>query len=250
MNRDNVVFVLVRPNFLGNIGASARVLKNFGFKRLVLVRPPRNYLDAEARKMAVGAFDVLKSARVVDSLQEALSDVNLAIGTSSCQKRNEKPRSLVESVAQLDGIDMGVGDKLFNLAFVFGDERDGLSNEELAFCHDVLQIESEDDFPSLNLSQALGIVAYQTSLKLRALNNTSGHEPSWDLPTGEESGEFFNLLIEIMELASFSRRYNRDKIGGEVRRALMRMRPSTREIKLLKGFLLTLRAKLSQGRDL
>ena len=70
----------MRPNFLGNIGSTARVMKNFGFSQLRLVNPPRNYLDAEARKMAVDAFDVLKSAKVENSLSDALKDINLAFG--------------------------------------------------------------------------------------------------------------------------------------------------------------------------
>ncbi len=83
----NFVFILVRPNFLGNIGSSARVLKNFGFGQMRLVTPPKNYLDSESRRMAVDAFDVLKKARVFDSLATALEDITMSVATSSGQYR-------------------------------------------------------------------------------------------------------------------------------------------------------------------
>ncbi|MBA4078864.1 MAG: hypothetical protein C0508_27795, partial [Cyanobacteria bacterium PR.023] len=160
MNKDNIIFILVRPNFLGNIGSTARVMKNFGFSQLRLVNPPRNYLDAEARKMAVDAFDVLKKAKVESSLSQALSDINLAFSTSACQHRTEEPEALGHLVEKLHQQDLTRENKI---AFVFGDERDGLTKEEIARCHELILVPTEPTFASLNLAQALGIVAYELS---------------------------------------------------------------------------------------
>jgi tRNA (cytidine32/uridine32-2'-O)-methyltransferase len=231
MNKENITFILVRPNFLGNIGGSARVMKNFGFGKLALVKPPRNYMDAEARKMAVDAFDVLKGAQVFDSLTEALKNISLAIG-------NELPRTLRSITTELETKALTETNRV---AFVFGDERDGLSREELALCHELLHIPSQKDFPSLNLAQALGIVAYDLS---QTKQTEHAPEAAAHLPDGEEADEFYALVNEIMDAASFSRRYNQQKVCTELRSALQRMRPDRREIKLLTGFLLTLRGRL------
>ncbi len=87
MERKNVFFILVRPLFLGNIGSVARVLKNFDFENLRLVAPPKNYKDAEARRMAVGAFDLLKKCQVFIDLDEAMEDIDVAVGTTCGYQR-------------------------------------------------------------------------------------------------------------------------------------------------------------------
>ncbi len=230
---------MVRPNFLGNIGSTARVMKNFGFSQLRLVNPPRNYLDAEARKMAVDAFDVLKRAKVESSLSQALSNVNLAFSTSACQHRTEEPEALGNLVEKLHQQDLTKENKI---AFVFGDERDGLTREEIARCHELILVPTEPTFASLNLAQALGIVAYELS-RTEGLHN---HKKiiSEILPCGAEEDELMNLTSELMDRANFSRRYNRDLVTMQLRSALQKMRPNKREFELLRGFLLRLNDKL------
>ena len=98
INPQEIYFVLVRPVYLGNIGAFARLLKNFGFQNLRFVDAPRNYKDAEARKMAVGAFDILKSSETFNTLQEALSDINFVVGTTAGQQRSQSPLPLSHGI--------------------------------------------------------------------------------------------------------------------------------------------------------
>ncbi|MDP3507734.1 MAG: TrmH family RNA methyltransferase [Candidatus Melainabacteria bacterium] len=241
MNKNNIVFILVRPNFLGNIGSTARVMKNFGFSQLRLVNPPRNYLDAEARKMAVDAFDVLKGARVENSLSNALRDVNLAFSTSACQHRTEEPESLGLLVEKIHQQDLTSENKV---AFVFGDERDGLTKEEIARCHELILVPTEPTFASLNLAQALGIVAYELSRHAGLLScKSTGSEL---LPCGAEEDELMQLTSELMDKANFSRRYNRDLVALQLRNALQKMRLNKREFDLLRGFLLRLNDKLNK----
>ena len=240
MNKNNIIFILVRPNFLGNIGSTARVMKNFGFSQLRLVNPPRNYLDAEARKMAVDAFDVLKSARVENSLSNALKDINLAFSTSACQHRTEEPEALGLLVDKIHQQDLTHENKV---AFVFGDERDGLTREEIARCHELILVPTEPTFASLNLAQALGIVAYELS-RLNSLQNCNASSDI--LPCGAEEDELMQLTSELMDKANFSRRYNRDLVVLQLRNALQKMRPNKREFDLLRGFLLRLNDKLNK----
>ncbi|MFA6212001.1 MAG: TrmH family RNA methyltransferase [Candidatus Obscuribacterales bacterium] len=243
MNKDNIIFILVRPNFLGNIGSTARVMKNFGFSQLRLVNPPRNYLDAEARKMAVDAFDVLKKAKIEDSLSQALSDINLAFSTSACQHRTEEPEALGHLVSKIEEQDLTSNNKI---AFVFGDERDGLTREEIARCHELILVPTEPTFASLNLAQALGIVAYELS-RSSGLVNCRKATTSEILPNGREEDELMQLTSILMDRANFSRRYNRELVTMQLRSALQKMRPNKREFDLLRGFLLRLNDKLEQG---
>ncbi|HEY9713257.1 MAG TPA: RNA methyltransferase [Chroococcales cyanobacterium] len=245
MNQIN--FILVRPCFLGNIGSTARVMKNFGFRNLVLVAPPKNYKDAEARKMSVGAFDVLKQAQVYASLPPALADANLVIGTSSGQQRargSEPLDNVLQRVAAASATN--------KIAILFGDERDGLSNDELAMCHHITTIGSDKEFPSLNVSHAVAVVAYRLSQLLivgqesvNSTDPTSRARESQKLATVTEEEELFAYIESLFTAVEFTRTYNRELVLGQLKAFYRRARPTKRECDLLKGVILRLNRKLS-----
>lgn len=253
IGRDNVVFVLVRPNFLGNIGSIARVMKNFGFNNLYLVDPPRNYQDAEARKMAVGAFDILKKAKVFDSLSAALANCQLTVATSSCQYRTlipQYPRDIVGILTDL-ARDTDLSSHAASVAFVFGDERDGLANQEIDLSHHLLKIPVQPDFPSLNLAQALGILAYELSEAMgpdaQLEIDTDADKPAPEIETLVPHGEISalgTLIDEVLELVAFARPHNQQLIQKELSSALKRMHPTEREHALIRGALFKIRDKL------
>jgi tRNA (cytidine32/uridine32-2'-O)-methyltransferase len=154
-------FVLVGPHYPENVGAAARALKTMGFHRLVLVRPGRLASpDHEmARKMAVKSSDVLEAARVVESLGEAIGGVGLVLGTTSRRgisgvlgPREAAP--LVERAAARGG----------SVAVVLGNEKTGLGQDDLALCHERVRIPMVADQPSVNLAQAVQIIAYELLL--------------------------------------------------------------------------------------
>lgn len=236
----NTTFVLVRPEFLGNIGSVARVMKNFGFSDLRLVDPPKNFKDAEARMMAVGAYDLLKNAQVLETLDEAIADLNLTVSTSSGRHRSRPLDNLAnvstELVAAADNNKLG---------FIFGNERNGLKDEEVALCNRRIRIESSDQFPSLNLAQAVGIIAYS----LAAATEKHASQPSEkkviaELPNSSELKELFGQLEVLLGNIEFSRKYNKRLILQELKDALDRMTPTRREASLLKGALFRLNGKL------
>ncbi len=234
---DNIIFILVRPQFLGNIGATARVLKNFGFERLRLVDPPRNYKDSEARRMSVGAFDVLKRCEVFASLSEALHDVSLAFGTTSGQSRDEKLMPVVpaaDSAREASAHDA--------VAFVFGDERDGLTRSELLRCHRSVTVPVNPAFPALNVSQAVGIVAYELTRE----RIVSEHAKAKAHTTGSFDDHFFTQLDLLLDTIEFTRKYNRHVILQELRSLYQRMRPTEREADILSGVVRRLNQKLSR----
>jgi len=153
---DDTTFVLVGTSHPGNVGAAARAMKVMGFSKLVLVRP--RYVDVLSREetvaMASGAADILVRARIVDTLEEALEGVTYACATAMTPRvfgpPTFAPRALFETLAQ----------ERHRVAFVFGSERFGLSNDEVYACHACVSIPTHPGYGSLNLSQAVQILAY------------------------------------------------------------------------------------------
>lgn len=162
------VFVLVRPHYPENVGAVARAMKVMGITQLTVVRPSRiAFPEHEAAlKMAVKSTDVLLGARRADSLEEALEDCQWAFATTSRRGVSGvvSPRAAANQVA--DAAPQGQ-----KIAFVFGNEKTGLSKEEHAQCTRAIRIPIASDQPSLNLAQAAQIIAYElfaTGLERRA----------------------------------------------------------------------------------
>src|SRR5512135_1945807 len=154
--KQNVYFVLVEPKEPGNIGASARAIKNMGFRKLCLVKPPPEMSD-EGRWFARNAHDVLDAAEVFDSVEEAIRDKAVVVGTT---RRKGKRRGVIMPVEK--GVvrirDIAINNKV---AILFGRETRGLFNEEVEECGFMLSIPSSRLQPSLNLSHAVLIVAYE-----------------------------------------------------------------------------------------
>lgn len=153
--------VLLRPQNPDNVGAVARAMKNFGVSDWALVAPGFADLDA-ARKLAVHAGDVLDRARVVERLDDAISDCVWVVGTSSRTVRGKRRLSPRETAAELVAR-AGSGP----VALVFGDERSGMSNEDVDRCHDLSAIAAEDAQPSLNLAQAALLYCYEVHQAIR-----------------------------------------------------------------------------------
>lgn len=151
-------FVLVRPHYPENVGAAARAIKTMGVASLVLVKPGRLAApDHEmARKMAVKSWDVLDAAKIVATLDEALDGIDLAFATTA-------RRGVSGIVSPRRAADMAVERATLGqrIAFVFGNEKTGLSTEDSALCQERLRIPMAADQPSINLAQAVQLVAYE-----------------------------------------------------------------------------------------
>lgn len=145
--------VLLRPRNADNLGAVARAMKNFGLSDWVVVSPNPKLLEVPGlNRLAVHAGELLESVRRVESLAEAVADCSWVVGTT--MRRVEGRRRLrPDEVAE-----RAPGERV---ALVFGDERSGLTNEDLAQCHDLSTIPASDEQPSLNLAQAVLVYAYE-----------------------------------------------------------------------------------------
>ncbi len=154
--------VLLRPRNADNLGAIARAMKNFGLTDWVVVSPNPKLLEAPGlHRLAVKSGDLLEGVRRVDTFQEAIADCTWVVGTTMRQidgVRRLPPRELAEAGAQRN-------DERW--ALVFGDERNGMQNDDLEQCHALSFIPSADEQPSLNLSQAVMVYAYELAMARR-----------------------------------------------------------------------------------
>jgi tRNA/rRNA methyltransferase len=159
---DPTRFVLMHTSHPGNVGAAARAMKVMGFSELVLVAPRHHdvLMRDEAIAMASNAVDVLRNARIVPALADALDGVNHVCATAMTPRdfgpATHAPRELFASLAPASQ----------RVAFVFGGERFGMSNDDIYKCHAVLSIPTHPDYGSLNLAQAVQLIAYEWRLAL------------------------------------------------------------------------------------
>jgi TrmH family RNA methyltransferase len=158
--KDNISFILIEPREPGNIGSSARALKNMGFKNIELVKPV-HFFTVEARFMACDAVDVLEQAIVHSDLKDAIKDKSLVIGTT---RRLGKQRGLIIPVKESIKRIIQTAKKN-RVAILFGREDKGLSNKEVEKCGFLITIPTNSSSPSLNLAQSILLVAYELSQK-------------------------------------------------------------------------------------
>ncbi|MDA3920704.1 MAG: RNA methyltransferase [Salinisphaera sp.] len=244
-NRDNVPdpailgrirIVLVGAQHPGNIGAAARAMKVMGLSDLALVAPER-YPDAEATARASGADDLLMAAAVHDTLDSAIADCALAIGTSARSRRTEWPLIDARNAA-LRAVEQATAGNDARVAIVFGRERSGLLNEELDRCQLHLQVPTNPDYSSLNLAAAVQVVAYElrvaTGFGIAA--TTTPHEP---VAAGDMEG-LYQHLHEVLVASGFLDPQKPRILMRRLRRLFSRAAPDRIEMNILRGMLRSL----------
>jgi len=166
--RERIEIVLVSPRNPLNIGAAARAMANFGFSRLTVVATSEAGLDFEARwreaRSAVGAAEILQNARRTQSLADAVADCTLVLGTGSLERR--KPEQPVIPLPQLGRRLREEPDRGGRTALVFGPEKRGLTRDDLALCHALVEIPTDPRQPSMNLGQAVAVCLYEFAARL------------------------------------------------------------------------------------
>lgn len=229
--------VLVETSHPGNIGAVARAMKNMGLLQLVLVRP-KQFPDPEASARASGAEDVLRAARVVATLPEAIGDCGLVAATTSRDRDQYfRVRDVRAGAAQLvDHARRGP------VALLFGSERTGLTNDELSLAHLLLRIPASPDYPSLNLAMAVQLVAYET-WRARGAEFVAS-EPATPLAPAVEMERLFAHLQQVMDEVEFrDRTVSGIRLMNRIRRFLHRAELDCNEVNILRGILTAVQHK-------
>jgi tRNA (cytidine32/uridine32-2'-O)-methyltransferase len=225
-------FVLVRTSHPGNIGSAARAMRTMGFSRMELVSPHR-FPDREASALAAGADDVLDGAGVHQELVEGLAGSNLAFGLSA-RRRGVNLPELTPREAAMQAL--AAAQRGEQVALVFGNERTGLENEELARCHAMVRIPSVDDFSSLNLSQAVQVMAYELRVALLG-ENVPAAPPLHDEPPAdaEQMERFFEHLAQTLDDIDFHKGRAPTTIMLRLRKLFQRAQMDERELRMLHG---------------
>lgn len=189
--------MLVEPSHPGNIGATARAMKTMDLSSLYLVKPKR-FPDPQADWRAAGALDVVATAKVFDSLEDAISDCGYVAGTSV---RDRHIPWTVKSIEEFAFDVAGIPEDSKPVAVLFGRENNGLSNEELALCNLHVRIPSSSEYGSLNLAMAVQIVAYEL---FKARGNTE-IKVGWDRrhATHSEIAAMYDHLDRVLHTIGF-----------------------------------------------
>ncbi|MEG3765713.1 tRNA (cytosine(32)/uridine(32)-2'-O)-methyltransferase TrmJ [Alteromonas sp. 14N.309.X.WAT.G.H12] len=228
---DNIKIVLVNTSHTGNIGSAARAMKTMGLSQLCLVDPVKAP-DGHSSALAAGAGDVLANAKIVDTLQEAVADCGLVIGTSARSRTHSWPmleprscgRKLISEV------------KNYPVALVFGRENNGLSNEELQQCHFHVCIPANPDYSSLNLAAAVQTLCYEVRMAFLEQKEVPDSKEE-DYPLNEDLERFYTHLESTLSNSGFIVKNHPGMVMTKLRRLFNRARPESQELNILRGIL-------------
>ncbi len=236
--------VLVGTSHPGNIGGAARAMKAMGLAQLHLVAPER-FPDASATALAVGAADLLINARLHASLAEALVGVDVVYATSARGRRIDwptfNPRTAAADIVARDGA---------QVALVFGPERSGLSNTDLDLCQRLIEIPTVPDFSSLNLAQAVQIIAYElyAAAPLVVAPMRRNRRLSDQAARAEDVADLQRHCMRVMAAVEFYEPHKPKLLDRRLRRLLSRAELRDSEVQILRGFLTAVEETLEERR--
>lgn len=234
---DRVRFVLVSPSHPGNVGAAARALRTMGFHRLAVVAPrdPAFRCHEEAVAFATHGADVLRATTAHETLAEALADVRLSFAMTGYAREFGPPLADLRSAAAR--AQAHLANEPGAVAFVFGTERNGLSNEDVERCSACCAIAADPQAASLNLAQAVQVVAYECRLALIGSAIDARLAPySGEAPAAADRIEgMFTHLEQALVALGYLDPQQPKRLMSRLRRLLTRAQPSDAEVDILRG---------------
>jgi tRNA (cytidine32/uridine32-2'-O)-methyltransferase len=232
----NIRIVLVNTSHPGNIGAAARAMKTMGLSELYLVAP-KVFPHVNADEMASSALDVLGQAKIVETMEQAIADCSLVVGTSARSRSIPwpmlSPREFAEKAA-LQPRDPKAGSKI---AVVFGREQSGLTNEELQCCHFHIQIPSNPAYSSLNIAAAVQVIAYELRVasEVDSLVVSASHEDEY-VSANDMHGFYEHLEKTLVQIDFLDPKVPR-QLMPRLQRLFNRLRLERMELNILRGIL-------------
>ena len=235
---NSIKVVLVGTTHPGNIGATARAMKNMGIVNMALVEP-KEFPSDIATYRSKAAKDVLENAEVFDTLKVAISDCELVIGTSARERKVPWPILNPKDASQ----EVSRGSLNNKVAVVFGREDRGLTNEELGLCNIHVHIPTDPEYSSLNLSQAVQIMVYEIR---SAILENEGNEGNWDVEfaDNDQTERLISHMDELMQEVDFYEIDNPRKLLLRVRRFFKRSRLDVMEVNIFRGLFAAIQKKL------
>ncbi len=236
MSVNNIFFILHKPQLSENIGACARGMKNFDFKRLILVNPKPIFPNDKILATSVGASNIINKSKVFNNLEEALGNNDIVIATSA-RFRNKNIKHI--NLDDLKKIDFKK-----KVAFLFGSEASGLSNNEISYANYTLQIPTNPEFKSLNLSHSLIIIAQIVSSIIKIKTKPFTKSKKVKAASKKEIQLMTNLCIKNLEKINFFKPKEKKPIMLEnLRNIFYRMDLSDKETRILSSVFASLGKK-------
>ena len=236
MSKSNISFILNKPQLSENIGACARAIKNFSFNKLVLINPKPIFPNDKILATSVGAKDIIRQSKKYDNLEKALSKIDIVIATSA-RFRNKNIKHI-----NLDDLKKVNFKK--NVGFLFGSEASGLSNNEISYANYTLQIPTNPDFKSLNLSHSLIIIAQYLASIIKSRSVPFKKSKKVKSASKKELQSMLNLCINNLDEINFFRpKEKRTKMLENLRNIFYKMDLSDKETRILSSVFANLNKK-------
>ena len=233
---NNISFILHKPQLSENIGACARAMKNFNFSKLIVINPKPTFPNDKIIATSVGANEIIKKSKVYVNLEPAMKNIDILISTTS-RFRNKNIKHI--KLNELNKIDFNK-----KVAFLFGPEASGLSNNDISFSNYILQIPSNTKFKSLNLSHSLIIVA-QTIFQLLNIKKSKYSKSKKIKPASKKNIQSMtNLCIKHLEEINFFKpKEKKPKMLENLRSIFYKMDLSEKETRILSSVFASLGKK-------
>ena len=236
MSFNNISFILHQPQLSENIGACARALKNFNFKKLIIVKPKPIFPNDKILATSVGAKDLIVNAKVYETLESAVKKVDYVIATSARFRNKNIKHINLDDLKKID----------FNkrIAFLFGSEASGLSNNEISYANYTMQIPTNPDFKSLNLSHSVIIIAHTVASIINLKGTKYSKSKKVTLANKKDIQAMTNLCINKLEKKNFFKPLEKRPIMLENLRSIFsKMELSEKETRILSSVFASLSKK-------
>ena len=228
MTSNNITFILHKPQLSENVGACARGMKNFNFQKLIVVKPKPIFPNDKILATSVGAKNIIKKAKVFENLEPALKNIDYVIATSA-RFRNKNIKHI--QLEDLKKIDFSK-----KVAILFGSEASGLSNNEVSYANYTLQVPTNPEFKSLNLSHSLIIIAQHISSIIKSKTSNFTKSKKVKVASKKEILSMANLCIQNLDEINFFKPKEKKPIMLEnLRNIFYRMELSSKETRILSS---------------
>ena len=228
-------FILVKPQLGENIGACARSMKNFGFKKLNIVSPKFSFPNHKAKTTAVGAFDIINQTKVFNNTEDAVAKFDIVISLSARKRDINKKHITIRDFSKIL-----FSNKEKKIGFMFGPEASGLSNYDLSFSNYILQIPTVSNFKSINLSHSVTIICFEI---FKILDKKSFKKKGKNIQISSKSkiSSIINYLVNLLDSKEFFKpKEKRKSMILNINNLFYKIEPNDKELRILASILSTL----------
>ena len=236
--KNNIGFILVKPQLGENIGACARSIKNFGFKKLKLVSPKFTFPNHKTKVTSVGAYDIIKKTKVFNDIEEAIKEFDIIVSLSARKRDINK-----KHITFKDFYKILSKSKNFNIGLLFGPEASGLSNQDLSYSNYILQIPTSEKFKSLNLSHSVTIMCYET-FKFFNKNLFKKDGKNTKISSKAKISSILRYLINLLDKKNFFLPdEKKQSMLMNIHNLFYRLEPNDKELRILASIISSLNKK-------